>query len=310
MEVNLTKVFERDIDLFVIDEFISNRKFSNLFTNKVGIFNYEILKLSQSLFDLKYGESDITIIVKDENNLKHGILIEDKIDAIAMSNQSGRYFKRGFKGMLDNEYDSFHVFIIAPESYLKTNEEAKKYPNKISYEEILAFMESENSERLNLKITLFKEALYKKKIGYQVIEDRRITNFWLNYYDYQELNFPKLQLPRQIGPRGSSAIWPTFNTNFKNVKIYHKSDKGFIDLTFSNYGNRVRELNDKLKSILGEDMIIVKTNKSAAVRIKVNPIDFNIDFKLVEDDVKKALQTVERLEFLMNKIDYYDLYEQ
>lgn len=197
---------------------------------------------------------------------------------------------------------------IAPESYLKTNAEAQKYPNKISYEEILNFLESNDENKQHLKITLFKEALYKKKIGYQVIEDKKITNFWLSYYDYQEINFPKLQLSKQVGPRGSSAIWATFNTDYKEIKIYHKSDKGFIDLTFSNYGDKTKELRDKLITIIDDDMIIVKTSKSAAIRLKVNPIDFNNNFELVKDDVHKAFEAIERLYILLDKIDYYNFY--
>ena len=309
MEINLTKVFERDIDLLVIDEFIANKDFAKIFTDKINIENYKITKFFHSLFDLKYGESDITLVIEDDNGIKYGILIEDKIDAVAMSNQSERYFKRGEKGIADKEFDLFHVFIIAPESYLKTNQEAKKYPNKISYEELLSFFEKQNEDRLNLKITLLKEALYKKKIGYQVIEDKNITNFWLNYYDYQEKYFPKLQLSKQLGPRGSLAIWPTFNTDCKKIKIYHKSNKGFIDLTFSNYGDKINELRKELNNLLDKDMVVVKTNKSAAIRIKVNPIDFNSDFELVKDDVKKAFETVERLDLLMNKINYLNLYE-
>lgn len=309
MEIILTTVFERDIDLFVIDEFISNDKYAKLFTSKVDFNNnYKIKKVSHSLSDPKYGESDITIVIEDTEGIKHGLLIEDKIDAIAMSNQSDRYFKRGEKGIADKEYDYFHIFIIAPESYLKTNAEAKKYPNKISYEEILSFLESNDENKQHLKITLFKEALYKKKIVYQVIEDQNITNFWLSYYDYQERNFPKLQLSKQVGPRGSSAIWATFNTDYKKIKIYHKSDRGFIDLTFSNYGGKTKELRDKLITIVDDDMAFVKTNKSAAIRLKINPIDFNINFELVKEDVHKALEAVERLYILLDKIDYYDFY--
>lgn len=309
MEIILTKVFERDIDLFVIDEFISNEKFASIFTSKINLDkNYIITKVFHSLSDQRYGESDITIVLEDSEGIKYGILIEDKIDAVAMSNQSERYFKRGEKGISDNEYDQYHVFIIAPESYLKTNEEAKKYPNKTSYEEILSFLEFDNEDKQNLKITLFQEALYKKKIGYQVIENKNITNFWLNYYDYQERNFPKFQLSKQVGPRGSSAIWATFNTDYKEIKIYHKSDKGFIDLTFADYGDKTRELRDKLINIIDDDMLVVKTNKSAAIRIKTNPIDFNCNFEIVKDDVRKAFEAVERLYLLLNKIDYYNLY--
>lgn len=85
--------------------------------------------LQHILSDLQ-GESDITMIV-EKNNHKTGLLIEDKIDAIAMPNQRERYNIRGQRGIDNKLYDEFYVFMIAPLDYLKNNSEAHLYENQI-----------------------------------------------------------------------------------------------------------------------------------------------------------------------------------
>lgn len=60
------------------------------------------------------GETDITVICNIDGE-KLAFLIEDKIDAIAMPEQHDRYAKRGQKGVVNNEYAGFDVFIVCLE---------------------------------------------------------------------------------------------------------------------------------------------------------------------------------------------------
>ena len=62
-----------------------------------------------------------------------GILIEDKIDAIAMPEQPERYIKRGNKAIKNKEYDVFYSFIVCPKKYYDNNDAAKEYPFHILY---------------------------------------------------------------------------------------------------------------------------------------------------------------------------------
>ena len=134
MNVRFEKVFERDIDLLIINKFINDPKVANYFLDKLNLSNYKLIKVEHSLMD-NDGESDITIILENDVE-KIALLIEDKIDAIAMPNQRNRYDIRGNKGIKNKEYDRYFVFIIAPQDYLDTNLESKKYENRISYEEL------------------------------------------------------------------------------------------------------------------------------------------------------------------------------
>ena len=133
MELIFEKVLERDIDLLMINKFVTDKNILELFLKKINKQDYKVFNIQHSLMDQEDGESDITVIVEKDNH-KIGLLIEDKIDAIAMPNQRNRYNARGRKGIDNNQYDEFFVFMIAPNDYLKSNSEAQLYENQISYE--------------------------------------------------------------------------------------------------------------------------------------------------------------------------------
>ena len=130
MELIFEKVLERDIDLLMINKFVTDKNILELFLKKINKQGYKVFNIQHSLMDQKDGESDITVIVEKDNH-KIGLLIEDKIDAIAMPNQRNRYNARGRKGIDNNQYDDFFVFMIAPNDYLKSNSEAQLYENQI-----------------------------------------------------------------------------------------------------------------------------------------------------------------------------------
>ena len=82
MRFKFLDVIERDIDRIILEEFASSKEFLDVFLSKIKMSNLEVVELEHSKTDIELGESDITIIVKDRD-IKHGILIENKIDAIA-----------------------------------------------------------------------------------------------------------------------------------------------------------------------------------------------------------------------------------
>lgn len=112
MKIIMEKVFERDIDLLMINKFCNDQNVLNYFCSKLGINNYYVESIQHSVSD-ENGESDISVIL---NNAKEKIafLIENKINAIAMPNQRARYDIRGDNGITNKLYDKYYVFIIAP----------------------------------------------------------------------------------------------------------------------------------------------------------------------------------------------------
>lgn len=120
-------VSERDMDLLFMEAFATDPGFSKLFLSKTPYadLTFSILHAERSKVDNGLGESDLTVIY-DIDGKRHALLIEDKIDAVAMPDQHGRYLKRGEKGVAAGEYDSFDVFIVCPDKYRSSNEEAAK----------------------------------------------------------------------------------------------------------------------------------------------------------------------------------------
>ncbi len=94
IECRFSDVSERDMDLLFLEEMVSSQEFLNIFLSKINLPDATVCSVEQSKVDVEYGESDMTVIVEKSSN-KYGLLIEDKIDAIAMPNQSGRYIARG-----------------------------------------------------------------------------------------------------------------------------------------------------------------------------------------------------------------------
>ena len=120
MNIHIDTTLERDMDLLIIEEFISSASFASIFLDKVGIGeNYIIVNAIHSKRDAEYGESDIVIIL-NVNGQRHALHIEDKVDAMAMPNQYGRYEKRAQKDISKGQYDTYSVFIVAP-LYFLTN---------------------------------------------------------------------------------------------------------------------------------------------------------------------------------------------
>lgn len=93
-------ISERDMDLFFAESILTDPGFCRLLIDKTDMKGkpFQILGAELSKEDSDLGESDITVVV-DVDGVKCGLLIEDKIDAIAMPEQHRRYVKRDEKGV-------------------------------------------------------------------------------------------------------------------------------------------------------------------------------------------------------------------
>lgn len=310
LNCKFSDVSERDMDLLFLEEFACSQEFLDIFLSKVGLKGAAVCSVEQSKTDLEYGESDMTVIV-EKNGKRYGLLIEDKIAAIAMQNQSGRYEKRGEKDKTIGDYDDFYVFIVAPENYLEENSEAKKYPNKVRYEDCLEYFRTKTDNRSVFKAQQIEQAIHKQKRGYQVVENTVVTQFWRDYIEYQKEHHPKLILKDNSQPKGSNSTWVTFHTNNVKIKIFHKSEKGVVDLEFAGLGEKTAELKELITKTVGKlwdnDLQVYRTGKSAALRGVVPEINFKSDFNECVQDVEEALNTVERLYSILDEIPEKEL---
>ena len=299
-------VSERDMDMLFLEEFASSKSFLNLFTSAVGIEDANVISVEASKTEVNLGESDMTVIVESDGK-RIGLLIEDKIDAIAMPDQCERYNLRGDKAVERGDYESYYVFIVAPEKYLSSNLEAAKYPHQISYESILNYFEGIGDQRSAFKIQQINQAIDKQKTGYQPIEDVRVTNFWHEYSEYQKQYYPELYFVYSGGIKGTRSWWPRFNTVCRELYIIHKSNAGFIDLTFDGCAEKLVEIENLMKGTI-EDFLVegyrIRTaGKSAVVRLMVPFVDFHKTFEEERENVQICFDAIKQMSEMVKLLD-------
>jgi len=81
------------------------------------------------------GESDIEFGFTTPDGDRHVLLIENKIDATKQPNQIERYYNRGRLRVDRGNWDSFTVSLLAPESYVSTDDVAG-FDSIVHYEDV------------------------------------------------------------------------------------------------------------------------------------------------------------------------------
>lgn len=286
MEIVFDTTLERDMDLLIMEEFISAPEFARIFLDAAKINgDYIIERAIHSMRDADLGESDIVFILNISGK-RHAVHIEDKVDALAMPNQHGRYTLRAEKDVLEGKYDTYSVLIAAPAQYLATNKEAQKYECQVSYEQLREYYAMCNDIRAQYKLALIDRAICDQKNGYQWEANPGVTHFCSAMDVYQKEHYPNL-------PIGTNAWWRGYKTLLLNAVMVYKANKGFCDLQFSNY--TPQELLPRVKKHITDRMTIAKAGKSASVRIAVPPVDFEEAFEDNVQEVDEALCALSEL---------------
>lgn len=286
MNVIFDTTLERDMDLLIMEEFICEPTFAKIFLSAVGIEGkYTISEAIHSKTDAEFGESDVVFIL-NINGKRHALHIEDKIDAIAQENQSGRYHDRAKKEIAAGEYDDYSVLIVAPEKYLEANKEAHKYGNKVTYEQMRDYFANRNDARSEYKLALIDRSITDQRNGYQYEADPRMVEFCEKMNHYQKSKYEGL-------PIGTTAWWRYYPTILNDVTIVFKSNKGHCDLQFGH--TTKEELFARVAVLLSERMNVVQAGKSSSVRIETEPINYENDFEQELSKVDKALDSIYEL---------------
>lgn len=286
MEIQFDTTLERDIDLLIMEEFISSPQFARIFLDAAGFHcDYTIEQVIHSMRDADLGESDI-VFVLNAGSKRHALHIEDKIDALAMPNQRNRYSQRAEKDIMTGKYDEYSVLIVAPSKYLSANKEAHKYEHQVQYEQLHDYFAAQNDIRSQYKLALIDRAIHDQKSGYQYESNPAVVNFCTAMDTYQKAHYPAL-------PIGTRAWWRHYKTLLPNATIVYKANKGFCDLQFGNCSPQ--ELYLRVKNNLSERMTVEETGKSASVRIATEPVWFEHRFEDRIPQVNQALTALSEL---------------
>ena len=288
---------ERDMDLLFMEAIITDKGFAESIIKDANLpeGDFEVMDVQLSRTELDLGESDITVIV-DINGNKYGLLIEDKIDAIAMKNQYARYIERGKLAVAKGEYSDFRVFIFAPEKYRESNKEAKKYDYFISYEKHMKYFLEKDDIHSKLRSMQLEAAINKAKSPANVTLNESANAFFVKYRNYQKENYPLLDLRTK---ETSNGYWTNYATVLGKVYIYHKMQEGYVDLTFPNDAeliNLFHEMATWLRKRGLDKLLAVKTGKSAALRIEVPALKIDEAFEeTAQSDIVRCFDAINEL---------------
>lgn len=297
-------VHERDMDILFLESLASDRDFMKLVLSKTKFSGKEFRVLSTALSETEpgLGETDICVVLQIEN-ARVGILIEDKVDAMAMPGQYLRYHKRGKKGIRQGKYDAYEVFIFCPDKYWDNNEEAKKYDHFITYEEFKSYFDAKDDVISKVRSQQLAQAIERAKKPAEVTVNEAANLFFNKYKVYQKQYYPDLDLRTSEKSNGG---WPHYATRLGNAYIYHKRAEGFVDLTFPNAAARIEVLQDLASWLRGHaigNVVAVKTGQAAALRIEVPKMPLTAVFEHMEEaDVKKCFDAVQTLADFANRM--------
>ena len=304
LEFNNT-ITERDMDLMFVETVLTDPDFYKLLIEKTDLkgkhFKVERAELSKT--DSSLGESDITVVIDIDGN-KYGLLIEDKIDAVAMPEQHDRYVKRGKKGIKEGEYKDFRVFIFCPEKYYKNNDEAKLYEHLITYEECKKYFDSKDDLHSSFRSKQIEQAIIKAKKPASTKVNTNANAFLKQYISYQKEHYPSLDLSTNEERNG---WWTDYRTELGYVYINHKIQEGHVDLTFP----KASENCDKAKIIAEwarqhkiSDATVVKAKKSVMIRIHVPQLNIIKGFEFVDkDELNQCFDAIKELTDFANMIE-------
>lgn len=310
IQIDFGAIPERDIDVFHTYSFALDEDYLRLFTDKLVwklnepvITSIEISKVSC------YGESDLTVCFASGDK-KYGILIEDKIDAEAQPDQCARYYLRGDAGIENGDYDTYAVFICAPERYLKSDYEADKYENHLSFEEIEKYLSYREDEFSKLRLKEIRHILYTPRSKFLSIPDENATALWLDYIDFVHERFPDLNLydGQRHKPKGGSWIEYKVPKGKGVVKLFHKTDKGILDLQFNGLGEKLDELSKIISNQIGDienqGFVIEQAGKSAVLRRRCGmAIDYDKSFESQREIISEQVRWIQELTSIARDFD-------
>jgi hypothetical protein len=266
----------------------------------------QVRRVERSVSD-QWGEADLIVVYEQVGGMEKGvaILIEDKIRASFQPGQALRYRKRGDFGCIGKhrEWERYWTCLIAPASYIETYIKSEHGFNSehgfdavVKLEQLMEWLAVAEPKRREFKVEVIKQAIKKAEmIGVQKV-DQVMTAFRTSYFALFEEFFKdqrqdvKMRLP---GPTWKGDSWFEVRSRLlpNNAYINHKSQSGFVDLTFPNTDAILLK---RIEPHLEAGMRIEKTSKSAAVRLEVCKIEL-FDFDQERAKVEEGLSAVRRL---------------
>lgn len=302
-------VAERDIDLLLLEELHVSAAFRSWLVGQA--FGQDacctrFLGAWHSVSHPTLGESDLLLLFADTQGNKTALLVENKIDAPPQLEQAARYRLRGKVGLEHGSWTKFRTCMIAPQAYLGGTGDAVAYDIRLSYELIRDWFQQDaaNDERSAYKARIVQEAIEQNRRGYRPTPHAAVTQFWSDYWHLACAEFPQLQM-KQPGKIPAESDWPQFRNPELGPgrRIVHKLADGLVDLEIGSAGGIVEQIAARNGEVLKGELEVVRTGKSASVRLRVPKVDRFGDLSSQLAAVRAGLSAASRLLALSSRIE-------
>jgi hypothetical protein len=300
VEISLTSVVERDIDLLLLEEFAANQQFALWFArncNLNSLGDKPVLRVSHSV-TRSSGESDLEVAFLLNDKSVWYLLIENKVVAGFQPRQAERYRERGDFYVKNGECTGYTSVLLAPKAYLGSDCERFGFDYCVTYESIAAWLGDRcgTDIRVISKQAVLSRAIEKSKLGYIPIKDHPVTKFWHSYWELSSKIAPELQMPEpDHKPSGAGFIYFRPLELPKEIKLVHKLSYGNVDLQFSGMGSQLAEFSKNVKHHVKPDMRVRPANKSGVVRLKVPVLVTTDAFTAQQDSALEGIEAARRL---------------
>ena len=279
---HIEAVYERDIDLLLIEEFFSDIGFTNYFLSETTIplpESVDSILVTRSVTD-KTGETDIVVEYQSGDG-PICLLIENKIDANFQPGQIERY------GVRKKTIES-HVYtlLIAPFDYLK---DVVGFDYTVSYEYLIPYFET-CGRRGKYKIELLRIAIDKLRRGYQPINDELNLRFQKYYFNLVNRTQNLIMEVPKVKPTNSTWI-RTKHRKHPKIDIIHKLNHNRIDIYIP---NSCRELYAVLIDSCRLNGVVIEVSNGCYLRFTFHmEVDTQNEPDLYAKGIEQALNLIE-----------------
>lgn len=265
--------YERDIDVFLAEEFSVSSEFSRWFLGKIPKFigaDASVRDVFVSRSDAS-GESDLVVVFERRAAGPIALLIEDKIDASFQPAQYERYVKRAQNGVSRGEFEDFEVVLCAPLAYRNAQERCL-FEVFVSYEDIAAAIENfDTTLRGRYRASFILNAATKSVNTWERVDDEPTNEFWEAAYQLASKEFPILEMKKPKYTKNNSwiSLRPhDFPTQPRRISLDLKAAHGYVDLVFTN--TIAHKFEAEIRRIL-KGMTVHQTGRSTAIRLTAPP---------------------------------------
>jgi hypothetical protein len=231
----------------------------------------KVISVRRSVHETSLGETDVEAVV-EVGRERVGFLIENKVRALLMPEQLGRYRRRGEDGQKRLLWERYYVAVFSPEGYRSyiPAEDAR-----IGY-----------VKRLDTRMTHFHQSVH----GIATKEYPQLRMAWLEQAGYDS---SIIHLPHALPARGDSLLM--------------KMKMGTAELRVETRDPIGAER--ALNSLLPDGWRTTRAKGYAGVEIAVGVLDATQDFPLLEPHVRRFLDALRELHDFYHRYDVSETIE-